>query len=441
MDRGISPTRNAQQADALDRRDFLTLASGAGLALALALRSSPSAAADPVLKIGCLGPFTGPSSRVGQNIRQGIEMAIADARQAGELPLTIGGQKRDIGLVWVDSQSDPEQAVKALRAAIDREGISLVLSGWHSSVAMALMDVEADAKLVHVGDVGESQFIAEKMLKDPDRYRGYFKSYPSPASQSTLYGAPLNYFRDKGMWKPANLKAAVLVEDTDYGRGWGESLVAGLKGAGYEVMPYDVTSLTETDYAPLLTKYKASKASLVVITTSGSVGFANFVKQFRQQKLKALLIAHGLTWSSEWRQLTGEASDFAIAMDSPAAIADWQFEWQRRFKQKYGEDPSITSSGLAYDYTRLALSAVQKAGGTDRDKLAATIRDTPYKGVWNYYAFADKAGANAVSQNEVMTGEFMKGFFFPMTQIQNGKVNIIWPLDYAKASFTAPPWL
>ena len=40
-----------------------------------------------------------------------------------------------------------------------------------------------------------------------------------------------------------------------------------------------------------------------------------------------------------------------------------------------------------------------------------------------------------------MTGEFMKGFFFPMVQLMDGKAQVIWPLEYAKAQFQEPPWL
>lgn len=423
----------------VNRRKFL--AAGGGLAIALvALPTRVTAASEP-LKIGCLGPFTGPASRTGANIRQGVEMALEDARTDGQVPVTIGNEKRDVSIVWVDDQSSPEKAVRALREAIDREGIKMLIGGWHSSVAMAVMDVGADAKIVELGDVGESQSIADKITSNPERYRGFFKSYPSPASESTLYGPPLNYFREKGLWRPKNLKTAVIVEDSDYGRSWGASLVGGLKSAGYDVAPFDVVSISETDFAPLMTKIKAQQASLVAMSTGGGVGFANFVKQFRQQNVKALLIAHGLSWFSDWYKLTGDASDYCIAMDSPVALGDWQTAWMKRFEAKYHEVPSITSSGLAYDYTRYALQMLNKAGTTDIDKLSDVILNTPYKGVWNYYEFAKGPGPNAVSRNEVMTGDFMKGFFFPMIQMMKGQLNVVWPLEYAKEKFTQPPWL
>ena len=39
-------------------------------------------------------------------------MALDDARAAGELPVTVDGRAVDIELVWIDSESSPEKAVK-----------------------------------------------------------------------------------------------------------------------------------------------------------------------------------------------------------------------------------------------------------------------------------------------------------------------------------------
>ena len=176
-------------------------------------------------------------------------MALEDARAAGDLPLVIDGEQRDVEIVYIDSQSSPEKAVKAVTDAITREGVKFIANGWHSSVAMALFDAEAPYKIVHLGHLGESQFISEKINQDPQQYRGWFKGWPAPPVFAGLYGPPLKHFIDAGLWRPANMKAAVLVEDTDFGRGWGEAAVESLRKAGFEVLPYDVTALEETGLA------------------------------------------------------------------------------------------------------------------------------------------------------------------------------------------------
>jgi branched-chain amino acid transport system substrate-binding protein len=122
-------------------------------------------------------------------------------------------------------------------------------------------------------------------------------------------------------------------------------------------------------------------------------------------------------------------------------IADFQRDWVARYKDKFGIDPGIAASGITYDYMRMALKVLNKAGTLDFDRLVQTIYDTPYKGVWNFYQFPKEANENALAPNEVMTGGFMEGFFFPTVQLMDGQAKVIWPLDYAAAEFQAPPWL
>jgi branched-chain amino acid transport system substrate-binding protein len=231
------------------------------------------------------------------------------------------------------------------------------------------------------------------------------------------------------------------VEDTDFGRGWGDALLDSLSQAGFDPLPYDVTGLDETEFTPLLTKYRAQRVSVVAMTTTGSVSASNFVRQFRQQRLPALLIGHGLTWFSEWHELTGEASDFVVTMDSPRIIAPYQQEWVERYTERFGEEPSYAPAGHSYDYMRLAIDVLNRAGSLDRETLIETTLATDHQGVWHRYRFATEPGDRAMAPHEVEIGGFEDGFFFPMVQMKDGEAEIVWPLEHAQKTFEAPPWL
>lgn len=443
-DRKLQLGRRLIGARALSRRRFIEAAGTAGGAAALLVAKPKFLRAQDMgepLKIGSFGPFTGPASRTGDEFKKGVELALEDARAEGDLPLTIDGEQRDVEIVWIDSQSSPEKAVKAVQDAITRQGVQFLANGWHSSVAMAISDAEAPYDIVHIGHLGETQYLSEKMRSDPEKYRGYFKGWPAPPKLAGLYGPPLQHFIEAGLWQPANRKTAILVEDTDFGRGWGDAIIESLSAADFDVQPYDVTALDETEFTPLLTKYKAQGVSLVGMTSTGNVSASNFVKQFRQQNVEALLLAHGLSWFSEWYELTGDASNYALAIDSPHVIAPWQEEWVARYTDKFGIDPSIAASGLTYDYMRMVLKVLNKAGTLDFDTLVETVYETPYEGVWNKYIFPREPNELALAQNEAQVGPFMEGFFFPMVQLMDGEAHVIWPLEHAKAEFQTPPWL
>lgn len=426
----------------VSRRRFLASAGAAGLAGSfMAIVPHRIRAQSEPVRIGVMAPFTGAASRTGDAFRKGTELALEHARAQGEIPLTINGEQRDVELVWVDSESSPEKAVRAVTDAINRRGVDIMVSGWHSSVAMAVTDAEAPLDIVHIGHNGESQFICEKINEDPQKYKGWFKGWSSPPIFAGLYGEPLQHFREQGLWTPRNMKAAVVVEDTDFGRGWGEALQNSLDGAGFETLPYDVIPLDETEFSSLLTKYRAQQVSVVGMTVTGNVSASNFVKQFRDQQIEALLLGHGLTWFSEWHELTGDASDYVLTMDSPRVIAPYQQEWVEQWRAKYDEEPSPAPGGHSYDYFRITVNVLNNAGTLDFDTLVDTARAIDHQGIWHRYDFAEEPGDNALCSGEVKVGGFEEGFFFPMVQLKDGEPKIIWPLEHAEAEFQQPPWI
>ncbi|GGK78268.1 ABC transporter substrate-binding protein [Amphritea balenae] len=424
----------------LSRRRILQLA-GCTAILALPagrLRAQPD---NKTIRIGVMGPFTGPASQTGQAIRQGAIMALEDARAEGEVPVTVDNQLQDIDLVWIDSASDPDTAVNNMIRAVTRHDVSLLLGGWHSAVALAVMDAEVPYQILHLGHLGESKAITDKVRLSPGMYRGWFKGWPAPSKVSALYGEPLQHFQKKGLWQPKNNKAAVMVENSTFGRSWGDALRHSLKQAGLEPLPYDLTELTQTNFHSLLDRYEREQVSLVAMTTTGSAAAASFVRQFHQRKIKALLLAHGLRWFENWYELTADSSDFIITMDSAMPIALWQQWWVRRYQARFKQPPSIAAAGLHYDYTRMAIRVLNSASTLNLDELREAIYRTPYRGVWNRYRFVSEATIGEQETHEVVTGKFMEGFFFPMAQLFGGQGRIIWPPVYAEQNFRAPPWI
>src|SRR3546814_13677732 len=99
------------------------------------------------------------------------------------------------------------------------------------------------------------------------------------------------------------------------------------------------------------------------------------------RRMPALLIGHGLTWFSEWHELTGEASDYVLTMDSPRVIAPYQQEWVERYEKMFGEEPSLAPAGQqGYDYMTVGLKVLQEAGSLDYEKLVETARALAHQG-------------------------------------------------------------
>src|SRR5690242_7655954 len=88
-----------------------------------------------VLRLGILGPFTGPSSRTGEELKASVQMAFE------AISYKIGDYR--VALTWIDEQSDPQKAATAYQEAVIRDKIEAGCLNWHSSVAVAIMDITA----------------------------------------------------------------------------------------------------------------------------------------------------------------------------------------------------------------------------------------------------------------------------------------------------------
>ena len=391
----------------------------------------PTAVPEPkVLKIGVLGPFTGPAARTGEEILDSAKMAFE------AIDNTIGPYT--IELVPIDSQSDPEKATRAYEDAIIRDGIVAGLLGWHSSVAVAVMEVTAKHKVPHFFSMGETDVVNDKFQQDPERL-GYWvaKGWPTPKSLvSKNYYDGFNDLIAQGAWAPANKRIAISCEETDFGRAVAEPLAQLMTAGGWEVVGPDYFPIEEVEFHPLLTKYKAEDVSVTVVTDTATAGISAFTKQAREVGLPGLLVMHGLGWVGEWYTLVGEASDGVLDQIPQLGSAE-ALDWAKRFEEKWGMKPSPSAGGLAYDWASYFIKILEATYEESGELTSETIynfgREKVWTGEFTYtdgivmpmYKFTPESIPDPVVGKEA--------FIFPIIQYKGGESKIIWPLDWAQA--------
>ncbi len=128
--------------------------------LMLALVAGP-AVAESTLKVGIIGPFTGPSAKSGAEFKGSVTMAFE------KVNYKVGDYK--LKPVWIDSQSDPAKVVSAYAEACERIGIQAGVLNWHSSTAVSAMDVAAQYKVPHMFSFGATEVVNEKWTSDPEK--------------------------------------------------------------------------------------------------------------------------------------------------------------------------------------------------------------------------------------------------------------------------------
>lgn len=399
------------------------------ICLALSLTVGP-AAAEKVLKFGVLGPFTGPSAKTGVEFKGSVAMALEK----------IGGKVGDYKLepVWIDSQSDPAKATGAYAEAAERLGIQAGVMNWHSSVAVAVMDVAAQYKVPHMFAFGASEAVNEKWVKDPAKYSYWGgKGWPVPGKLMAGYAEAVSNAMEAGIFKPEAKNVAVACEDTDWGRSAGNAMAAEFKKRGWTVVATDFFPITQTDHYPLLSKYKKMKVSALFSTSTGAQITSSFIKQSREVGLKALVIIDGLGWSGEWYELSGAASDKVLDMIPQLTTAEAK-QWAVDFEKKTGSKPSPSAGGLSYDgmnfFIKILNRTLELQGKLDKETIHKTMVDEVNTGKLTF----SKADGAIIMNEYRYTPETMPdpvvardGYFFPVIQYKGGKGSIVYPPDWA----------
>ncbi len=396
----------------------------------------PAAAAEKVFKIGVLGPFTGPSARTGEEFKVAAEMAME------AIDYTVGDYK--IELVWVDSQSDPEKATRAYEEAIVKDGIQAGVLNWHSSVAVAVMEVTAKHQIPHFFGFGATEVVNDKFLEDQATY-GYWtsKGWPIPSKLSQNYVTAIEDAIADGTWSPEAKTAAIYGEDTDWGRSFGDGIGAQLEAAGWEVVDYQYFPIEQTEFYPLLNKFKDENVALIAGTSTAPPSLSAFIKQADEVGIKSLIVADGLGWVGEWYDLTGNSSNYVLDQ-IPGWTTEESLAFAEAFEAKSGITPSPSSGGLSYDGVNFFIKVLETTFADSGELSSAAVYKTVQDKVWTGdLTFTTADGAIVMSKydfSDPPDAIVGKGYYtFPVLQYMDGESHTIWPPEFQEADLQQKP--
>lgn len=404
---------------------------------------TPAAPTDPVvaptspkkvLKIGVLAPLTGPSAANGQDIRNAVTMAFET------IDYTIGDYR--VELISIDSQSDPEAAARAYEQAIKEEGIQVGLLNWHSSVAVAVMDMAALYKIPHFFALGATDLIVKKIESNPEKYSYWHKAWPMPSKLTEGYVIALEEAIEAGLWQPGEKRSVIYSEDTDWGHSFNRGIRPQLEGAGWTIVGEMYAALDETDFYDDLHDLEDKDIDLVVVSGANEAFQTSFVNQADEVGLEASLIADCLGCTGEWYNLTGDSSDYVLDQ-APQWTTPAAKNFVAAFEARWGNIPGPQTAGLSYDYTNFFINIAQ-----------ATYEEFGELNAETLYQFGQ--GEIKTGQITYTDGVIMREYKYtiqngpdplvgpdyfmdPVLQYMNGEGIIIWPAVWKEREFQPKP--
>lgn len=391
--------------------------------------------APSTIKLGIEGPFTGPNALTGEEMKKASSMAF-DAIGWKVGPYTIEP-------VYIDDQSDPAKGAAAYEQAVVSQKITAGILGWHSSVAVAQMEVTAKYKVPHFFAMGATGVVNQKFQSDQAKY-GYWttKGWPDPAKLTIGYVQAIEDAITAGSFKPAEKKVAIYGEDTDWGRSFGAGLKAQLGAVGWTVVSEDYFPTTQTDFSAIVSRYKNDNVPLVAGTTTIPASIASFLKAVDDAGLKSLVVADGLGWIGDWYKLSGSASDYVVDQ-IPQFASDAAKKFAADYEAKNGSKPSPSAAGLSYDFSNFFIKIMKQTLADSCEITSETLYKTAQDLVWTgklTYTDGIIMSNYDFSPDSIPDPIVGKGhYIFPALQYMGGKATVVWPADVATGTLQQKP--
>ena len=213
---------------------------------------------------------------------------------------------------------------------------------------------------------------------------------------------------------------------------------------GWKVASKDYYPITQTDFYPLLGKYKKEDVAVIFSTSTAAPVTSAFIKQTREVGLKSLVIIDGLGWSGDWYKMAGAASDGVLDM-IPQLTTQEAKDWAVEFEKRFGMKPSPSAGGLSYDganfFIKLLKRTLEKTGELNKETIHQVMVDEMNTGKLTYSKADGAIIMNEYRYNmDTMPDPVVArdGYFFPVIQYKGGVGKIVYPEDWAEAEFMAP---
>ena len=338
-------------------------------ALTALLGLTSAAQAQEKLKIGLLLTLSGPSAVLGQQARDGFNLAVKD------LGGKLGG--REVDVLVVDDELKPDVAVTKAKGLVERDRVDFVVGPIFSNVAVAAHKPIVDSNTFFISpNAGPSNLAGRNC---------------SPFFFATSYQNDQNHEVLGKVAQDRGYKRVYLLAPNYQA---GKDALAGFKRHYKgEIVEESYTPLNTLDFQAELAKVAALSPDAIFTFMPGGMG-VNLVKQYRAAGL-ADRIPFLSAFTVDESTLPAE-QDAAIGMFggsnwAPNLDTPQNKKFVESYEAAYGSVPGSYAMH-AYDTALLIDSAVRATGGkTDaKDALRDAIRKADFKSLRGDFKF----GAN-----------------------------------------------
>lgn len=340
---------------------LLTLSLSAGLAVSAGVQAES-------IKIGVVGPTTGPVTQYGAMVREGVDTAIEVINAAG------GVDGKQLEAVVIDDGCEPKQGPVAANRVVNDE-IGFVVGHVCSGATIAAADVYNNEGVVMV-----TPSATAPALTDGKNYEFIFRTIGRDDQQGPAAA--------KFIISTIKPKVVAVIHDKQsYGQGIATAVKDELEKAGVKVAFFEGINAGDSDYSAVITKLKSDNVDFVYYGGyHPEMGL--LLRQAAEQGVEAKFMGPEGVGNPDINAIAGPAAE-GMLLTLPA---DFTQNPANADIVKAFENKKRNASGAfqmtAYAATQVIADGIKGAGTTDPTKVAAYLHansfDTPIgKTSWN----------------------------------------------------------
>lgn len=330
-------------------------------------------AQEQIIKIGHIGPTSGPQAHFGKDDENGVRMAIEDLNAKG---MEIGGKKVKFVLVAEDDVADPKQGTAASQKLCD-DKVAGAVAFVNSGVAIPSSKVFQDCGIPMITGAATNPDLTKP---------GWNTTYRVIANDNAL-GAALATYAAKNL----QLKNVAVIDDrTAYGQGLANVFKKDAVKQGIKIVANEFTNDKATDFMAILTSIKAKKPDAIFY--GGMYGQAGpMLRQMAQLGMNDVKMfgGDGICVTELAKVAAGaKPLENVVCADGGASIAKMPggTEWKKRYDAKYPGQFQVYSPYF-YDGTMLLADAMKRANSWDPKVYIPFLQKSDYSGVTSKIQF------------------------------------------------------
>jgi len=318
------------------------------------------------IAIGFSGALTGPAAFIGENIKNGAELAIDEINQNG------GILDSKIRLISRDDEHSPVKTVTQYRELIEQQKVVAMIGATNSASMLAVAPiVNSELKVPVICPATDATAITENEAQLSGNANYIFRV--------GMYGSgQANFMVDSAIEKFGYKRVALLTWTGGWGVTGREEILRRLREKGLEPVADETYDSSDTDMVPQLLKIKASKAQIIL-------NYGLLVDNIRVMNSRTQL-GDKTPYFSAWG-IAGSAFPKAAGKNAEGTLVSTSFTtdgplssraeaFVKAYRGKYGAlpDAPVFAAG-AYDSIYAIALAMEQAGNTDPEAIRNALEN------------------------------------------------------------------